>query len=339
MSDLIITLDVLSHAARRTLESPPRISIYDVIAVVKGCSVNAAGMVFRRLLEAGLVLRCEEVSQNLIHTDRLNQDSHGGPRRPVVVATAVEMVQILWALPGSSEFRKKCADVVVRYLGGDTNLVEEVFLNRDVQEHLATAMPTNAARAFGEAVESFAPAAAETWRKRLLDDVRAALREENRQTHVWSFSKRSKNHRELLEIGRTVHGDALRNLDEAEHVVRIVDFLKDRIEPLPWARHGRKFKNIYTVELKRMKLRECREEGLCPPVAYNQGEHRIVYTEADTELMIQVLDACRPRFEAIADCDAALFTRPRSGQRSIIEFMRPRGSPESDEGSTASHGE
>ena len=99
MSDPIITLASLSQTARHTLESPPRVSVYDVIAAAKGCSANAAGMVFRRLLQAGLVPQCADVTQNLIHTDRLNQESHGGPRRPVVVATAAEMVQILWALP------------------------------------------------------------------------------------------------------------------------------------------------------------------------------------------------------------------------------------------------
>ena len=36
----------------------------------------------------------------MIRTKFPNQDSHGGARRPVLVATAQEMVQILFALPG-----------------------------------------------------------------------------------------------------------------------------------------------------------------------------------------------------------------------------------------------
>ena len=169
-------------------------------------------------------------------------------------------------------------------------------------------------------------------RKRLLEDVdrtvRAAVQDEVRQHRVWSFSKRSRTHRELLEIGQVVQGSALRELDQAEQVIQIAGFLKDRIAPLAWAQHGRKFKNIYTIELKSMKLRECREEGVPPPVTFNQGEHRIVYTEADMELMIQVLDACRPRFELIATRD--VLSRPRRGQRSIVEFMRPVAAPESE---------
>ena len=126
-------------------------------------------------------------------------------------------------------------------------------------------------------------------RKRLLEDVerivRAAVQDEAQRHHVWSFSKRSRNHRELLGIGQVVQGSALRELDQAEHVIQIVDFLKDRIAQATWAQHNRKFENIYTIELKHMKLRECREEGAPPPVTFNQGEHRIVYTDADMELI------------------------------------------------------
>ena len=78
-----------------------------------------------------------------------------------------------------------------------------------------------------------------------------------------------------------------------------------------------------------MKLRECREEGVTPPVTFNQGEHRIVYTKPYMELMIQVLEACRPRFDLIATRDALL--RPSRGQRSIVEFMRPFAVPENED--------
>ena len=78
-----------------------------------------------------------------------------------------------------------------------------------------------------------------------------------------------------------------------------------------------------------MKLRECREEGIPPPVTFNQGEHRIVYTEADMDLMIRVLEACRPRFELIATRD--VLTRPRRGQRSIVEFMQSAAAQENED--------
>ena len=240
----------------------------------------------------------------------------------MLVATAQEIVQILWALPGTNEFRKNCADVVVRYLGGDPNLVEEVFQNREAQEQLAAAVPGHAARIFGETVEAIAPLETAATRKRLLDDVRAAVREEIRLSHVWSFSKRSKNHRELMQIGEIVQGDDFKRLDETEHVVRIIDFLQDRFDSATWKKHGRKFKNIYAAELKRAKLRESRDEGLPPPVVFNQGEHRIVYTEADNDLMVQTLADCRKRFEDIAGHDERFSLEPARGQRSIRDYMQ-----------------
>jgi len=169
------------------------------------------------------------------------------------------------------------------------------------------------------------------FRKRLLEDVRAVVQKEIQENHAWNFSKRSRSHRDLEEIGQIVRGSALRELDEREHIVRITDFLQDRITNIAWRLHGRKFKNIFAASLKSAKIKQCREEGLQPPVTFNQGEHRIVYTEADSDLMVQVLAACRDHFEKIAAHDAPIFRAPRAGQRSIVEFMQPR-EPSDDDG-------
>ena len=210
-----VTLENLTQAARRTNEIPPRVSIYDVIAAAKGCDGNEAGRTFRRMLQAGAVPECEEVSQNLLQGNILDQMAHGGERKPVLVATAAEIVQIIWELPGKSEFRKNSADVVVRYLGGDPSLVEEVLRNRNAQEHLAATVPEHPARCFGEAVEAIAPVGncGEATHKRLLDDVRDVVCEEMRRMHVWSFSKRSRHHQELERVGVKIQGEELLELD------------------------------------------------------------------------------------------------------------------------------
>ena len=69
------------------------------------------------------------------------------------VATAAEMVEIVWQLPGTADFRRNCAQLTVRYLGGDESLIGEVQANRRAQEELAVTQPDHPARAFGEAVE------------------------------------------------------------------------------------------------------------------------------------------------------------------------------------------
>ena len=65
------------------------------------------------------------------------------------------ITNIFMVLPGSAdaELRKHCAKVVVRYLGGDPTLVDEIAANRAAQERLAQQDPSHPARLFGEAVE------------------------------------------------------------------------------------------------------------------------------------------------------------------------------------------
>ena len=64
------------------------------------------------------------------------------------------MVEIVWQLPGTAEFRKNCARTVVRFLGGDETLVDEIRQNRAAQEQLAHSNPNHTARIFGQAVEA-----------------------------------------------------------------------------------------------------------------------------------------------------------------------------------------
>ena len=66
------------------------------------------------------------------------------------------VVRVMMVLPGhgASRFRMNAADVLVRYLGGDPELVTEVWTNRLVQEELARVQPEHPARLFGEAVEA-----------------------------------------------------------------------------------------------------------------------------------------------------------------------------------------
>ena len=113
----ILDVQLATDGLRKTREAPPRISVYDVIARVKGCSSHYAGNVFRRLLDSQSVPECEEVPHSLVE----KAICQGNNRRPVLVATAEEIVQICCALPGNTEFRKHCAGVVVKYLSTRSN--------------------------------------------------------------------------------------------------------------------------------------------------------------------------------------------------------------------------
>ena len=130
-----------------------KVSVIDVITQMKKCTGNYAAQVYKRLLEEERVPKCEV--RSIVHT--ASEGSTANCSRPTTrtpVATAAEIVEIVWQLPGTSEFRRNCAKVCVRYLGGDETLVEEVRANRRLQEQLREEAPDHPARVFGEAVES-----------------------------------------------------------------------------------------------------------------------------------------------------------------------------------------
>ena len=139
-----------------------KVSVVDVIADVTGKKHHYAAVFYNRLLDEERIPECEmrplpSRGNSLVVTKSdLQRSRRGGPKwfRPTPVATAAEMVEIIWQLNGTAEFRRNCARIVVRYLGGDEALVDEIQINRAAQEHLAATNPDHPARLFGKAVEA-----------------------------------------------------------------------------------------------------------------------------------------------------------------------------------------
>jgi hypothetical protein len=79
-------------------------------------------------------------------------------RQPVNVRVGnlAAVVEYIMLLPGktAARIRAEAAKLLVRYLGGDLTLIDEVQEMRHVQEHLAEVDPTCWQRAFGEAAEA-----------------------------------------------------------------------------------------------------------------------------------------------------------------------------------------
>ncbi len=129
-----------------------KVSVLDVIADVTGKNAHYASNVYRDLVREERAPDCEKRSLPP------RSDSFTGVAQPTPVATAAEMVQIVWQLPGTAEFRRNCARTVVRYLGGDESLVDR--WNRATRERLASDNPSRPTRVSGEATSS-APDVAE----------------------------------------------------------------------------------------------------------------------------------------------------------------------------------
>ena len=133
-----------------------KVSVIDVISQVKKCQAHYAAQLYGRLLSEERVPQCELRSI----AQRTSESTVAGSARTscrpnylTPIASAAEIIEVIWQLPGAADFRKNCAKVCVRYLGGDESLVEEVRMNRRLQEQLQEEAPNHPARIFGEAVE------------------------------------------------------------------------------------------------------------------------------------------------------------------------------------------
>ena len=98
------------------------VSVYDVIAAVKGCSSTVASNVYLRLLREGRVPEFPKFRFiPEVGTKR------GGSRLPTPVADVRGIVKLIFALPGKYTFRRECADLYMRFIGGKPELIDEVL--------------------------------------------------------------------------------------------------------------------------------------------------------------------------------------------------------------------
>jgi hypothetical protein len=145
--DLMLCLQELNDGTvtgiRKTAEDPPRVSVLDTIALITGHTPTVCSHTLKNVKQA-----YPEVGPEIS-----NFKFSGQGQRETPVAAARGIVELILVLPGraAGQVRKAAADVMVRYLGGDPNLVEEIAANRLTQEQLDE---DNPARIFGQTVES-----------------------------------------------------------------------------------------------------------------------------------------------------------------------------------------
>ena len=116
-ANLPVTMDF--SKIRKTEDG--KVSVVDVIAQVKKCTANYAAEVYQRLLAEERVPKCEvhNIARTASACTTATRGRQNHSQYATSIATATEITEIIWQLPGASEFRKNCAKVCVRYLGGD----------------------------------------------------------------------------------------------------------------------------------------------------------------------------------------------------------------------------
>ena len=108
-------------------------------------------------------------------------------KRDEAVADARQMAQILWALPGNTNYRRNSDEVVVRCIGGDPRMVNEILANRAARDTLTREETSHPAHIFGETVEAENSAAGDrrhTSLKRRREDADIAKNEADKNASL-----------------------------------------------------------------------------------------------------------------------------------------------------------
>jgi hypothetical protein len=109
------------------LEGVKRVSALDVIKLMIDPR-SSASVVWSRVTE-----QFPDLLQGMV-----NYRFSGAGQRPTPTINAQSTVMLMNVIPGKCavKFRLHCADIVVRFLGGDETLISDVHRNADIQENL-----------------------------------------------------------------------------------------------------------------------------------------------------------------------------------------------------------
>ena len=109
--------------------------------------------------------------------------------------------------------------------------------------------------------------------------------------------QRSDEERRLLDAGRALSSEEVEFLNELENIVQLSTWLDSRVRAST-REARRKLLYAFRRDCKKARLEQAEDEESLVPLMWNQGGYRIVYTMADEELLLDVLQKLRPKFEA-----------------------------------------
>ena len=281
------------------------LSVIDVAMAVTGKNAQHSAKDFSRLCEA-----YPEVWTKCPHFK-----FSGRGQRDTPIANLATMVEIIMLLPGptAAAVRVEASKLLVRYLGGDLKLVDEVQALRHVQEELADVAPLHPLRKFGEAVEASDNISPKTLKSMVVEVVKEmnlpsktdlakaldATLEKARETLRIDHTRgvNAKSSKQLQGIGIILAGDEGVRIIKEEKMLAVSDFIRDHAP-----KETKISKSWFARRLKACKLQQCTAEGTKPYLQHHMGEYRIAYMESDRALMQSVLEQmCGVPALAIAD--------------------------------------
>ena len=157
------------------------------------------------------------------------------------------------------------------------------------------------------------------------------------RTKVISMAKPqpSKEERRILRVGKPLSSDEVEQLNEMENIVQLSTWLDSRVRA-PNREARRKILYAFRKGCKEARLEQADEEGNLVPLMWNQGGHRIIYTLADEDLLLDVLRKLRPRFETTMRWYSTMANQAKKKKQATLHKYLKRscsnGSTSSDSG-------
>ena len=291
---------------RKTDETPPKISVIDVISAVTGKDARHAAEQLRRL-----VAQYPDVDSHCVHVKF--PDSRGRRGQKDTPASGVRgVVEIVMLLQGhaAAKVRRQAAELLVRYLGGDLALVDEVCKIRGFQEELAFQAPEDPRRVFGEVAEASSSPSSSLMTQALSDMNERLTKQEQILARIYETLEhdRSRVNLNVRAPKRAAPYDhpIARDIAKAGRPLPVAKFLdqKEREDPA-WRATRKSFAPTFGMLVQILKKNRLKLEGQ-PPV-YVEQNHRpqLLYTEADRDLMEEAWQLTSAHREDLVQCQGS----------------------------------
>ena len=127
----------------------------------------------------------------------------------------------------------------------------------------------------------------------------------------------------ILRAGKVLSFTEVEQLNAMEDIVQLSSWLDSKVS-CSTREAKRKLLYAFRVACKAARLEQAADEESLVPIVWNQGGHRIVYTRADEELLLQVLNRLRPKFDIMMRWYAGMAHQAlkRKKQTTIHKFMK-----------------
>ena len=129
----------------------------------------------------------------------------------------------------------------------------------------------------------------------------------------------------IVRAGKVLSFDEVEQLNNMENIVQLSSWLDSKVS-CPTREAKRKLLHAFRVACKAARLEQAEDEESLVPIVWNQGGHRIIYTRADEELLLDVLSKLRPKFETMMRWYAGMAQQAmkRKKQTTMHKYLKHR---------------